>query len=135
MVEIYAVRIDELVGQDVYQKLLSYVSEEEREQIKQFHFIKDAKRTLYAELLVRCLACERLKLVNRELVIACNEFGKTFLQGYPDFHFNISHSGNWAVCVISAKEVGVDIEKIKPIDFDIPSVRSAASDRRNIKVS
>jgi len=34
-------------------------------------------------------------------------------------HFNISHSGNCVVCAVDEKAVGVDIEVIKPIDFNI----------------
>lgn len=39
--------------------------------------------------------------------------GKPYVQELDDFHFNISHSGEWTVLAISDKEVGVDIQKIK----------------------
>lgn len=119
MVEIYTIKIDELIKKETYNQLLSCVSEEKRERIKRFHFIEDAKRTLYGELLVRYLACSKLDATNKGLKIYQNEFGKPFLYGYPNFHFNISHSGVWVVCAISEKIVGVDVELMKPIDFDI----------------
>lgn len=34
-----------------------------------------------------------------------------FLDGYDDYHFNISHSCDIVVCAISMESVGVDIEK------------------------
>ena len=119
MVEIYAIRIDAPIEKETYNQFPSFVSEEKRDRIKRFRFIEDAKRTLYGELLVRYLAYDRLKTANSELVIDCNEFGKPFLRGYPNFHFNISHSGDWVVCAVGEKEVGVDIEQIKSIDLDI----------------
>ena len=36
--------------------------------------------------------------------------GKPYLAKEPDIHFNLSHSGEWAVCAISSSPVGVDIQ-------------------------
>lgn len=33
-----------------------------------------------------------------------------------DLHFSLSHSGNFAVCAVSDKEIGVDIEKIRDVN-------------------
>lgn len=41
------------------------------------------------------------------------ENGKPMLRDYSDIFFNISHSGNKVVLVISSNEVGCDIERIK----------------------
>ena len=35
------------------------------------------------------------------------------------FFFNLSHSGEYAVCAASKKPVGVDIQEIKPIDLKL----------------
>lgn len=40
--------------------------------------------------------------------------GKPYIKGRNDIFFNISHSKKCCVCVISDKEIGVDIEEIKP---------------------
>ena len=40
------------------------------------------------------------------------EHGKPYLSDYSDVHFNISHSGEYVVCSVSDKPVGVDIQKI-----------------------
>lgn len=119
MVEVYAVRIDEPVEEDLYNGFLSCVSDEKREKINKFYFMDDSKRTLYGDLLLRYLACKKLKTQNNKLVFYSNEFGKPFLQNYHEFHFNISHSGIWTVCATSKKEIGVDIEQIKDIDLDV----------------
>lgn len=41
-------------------------------------------------------------------------YGKPYLKNHPDIHFNISHSMDCIVCVISdEKVVGIDVEKIR----------------------
>jgi 4'-phosphopantetheinyl transferase len=42
------------------------------------------------------------------------KFGKPFLKNNL-FYFNISHSGEYTICGISAQEIGVDIQKVKKI--------------------
>ena len=37
-------------------------------------------------------------------------YGKPYLTGYPEIHFNISHSGGWAVCALASMPCGVDGE-------------------------
>ncbi|MBQ4121348.1 MAG: hypothetical protein IJD35_04970 [Clostridia bacterium] len=43
-----------------------------------------------------------------------SENGKPYLVGAP-FHFNLSHSKDYVVCALSDCDVGVDIEKVRPI--------------------
>lgn len=46
--------------------------------------------------------------------------GRPIIQG--DFDFNISHSGDYVVCVFSTKhQVGIDIERMKPISLELLS--------------
>lgn len=41
------------------------------------------------------------------------ENGKPYLDGVKDLYFNVSHSGELAVCAIAPCEVGCDVEKIR----------------------
>ena len=41
------------------------------------------------------------------------KYGKPYLK---DVYFNLSHSGNYAICALSEREIGCDIQKIKPIN-------------------
>lgn len=47
-----------------------------------------------------------------------DECGKPYAAGYPDVHFNISHSGNTVICAVCDKPVGVDIQLMKARSFD-----------------
>ena len=42
-------------------------------------------------------------------------YGKPYLTGYPEIHFNISHSGGWAVCALASMPCGVDIQERRSI--------------------
>lgn len=39
--------------------------------------------------------------------------GKPFFPQYPQYHFNLSHSGALAVCALDRKPVGVDIQMVR----------------------
>lgn len=41
--------------------------------------------------------------------------GKPFLPARPEFHYSISHSGEWAVCAVGAVPLGVDIQVERPV--------------------
>ncbi len=45
--------------------------------------------------------------------------GKPLIDNHKNIFFNISHTKNAIACAISTNEIGVDIEKIHPIDFDL----------------
>ncbi len=75
----------------------------------------------------RHLACAQMNLRNDELHFIRNENGKPYIKNAPNFHYNISHSGRWALCAISAKEIGADIEQMKPINMEV--LRRIATDR------
>ena len=42
-------------------------------------------------------------------------YGKPYLAEYPEIHFNISHSGGWAVCALASMPCGVDIQERRSI--------------------
>ncbi|MCC5468315.1 4'-phosphopantetheinyl transferase superfamily protein [Pelosinus sp. Bkl1] len=52
----------------------------------------------------------------KDIVIKKNKYGKPFLQYYPEFQFNISHSEELIVCAINNSQVGIDVEKVKDVD-------------------
>ena len=52
---------------------------------------------------------------SKGFVISKNKNGKPYIPDLPEFHFNISHSGEWTVIAVSDSEIGVDIQLIKPV--------------------
>lgn len=53
--------------------------------------------------------------------IARAEGGKPYFKDHPEWHFNLSHSGEFALCALSDAPVGVDIEVIRPRKEGLPA--------------
>ena len=47
--------------------------------------------------------------------------GKPFFPTLPHIHFNLSHSGTYGLCALSACPVGIDIEVIRPRRDSLPA--------------
>lgn len=99
--------------------MLAYVSAEMQNRVRKFMKVDDAYRSLIGNLMVRIILKERYGSSVGELEVGINAYGKPFLCGFPSFHYNISHSGEYVVCAVHEEEVGVDIEKVGPFDLQL----------------
>ncbi|MGL4346220.1 MAG: 4'-phosphopantetheinyl transferase family protein [Cellulosilyticaceae bacterium] len=106
------------MNQKIEEKL-GQVSLKIRLQIEKYKRHEDAVRKLYSELMVKKIIKETLYLVEDQINIQTNAYGKPFVEGYPKFHYNVSHSGDWIVCAVASSPVGIDVEEIGDIDLDI----------------
>jgi 4'-phosphopantetheinyl transferase len=119
MVEIYSFKINNENEELFYSDLKPLISIKRQDIIKRFRKVDDAKRSILSEILIRMIIMKRFKLKNEEINFNSNCYGKPFFNGVEDFHYNISHSGDWIICAINNMEIGIDIEKIQPVDFEI----------------
>ncbi len=119
MLEILAVKQNSVLNDDNFNYLLSYVSNEKKERLNRYLSRSVAQQSLISDVLVRSIIHDKLDLNNSEIHFGQNEYGKPYLMSNSDFYFNVSHSGEWVVCAISDSVVGIDVEKIKPTDFNI----------------
>lgn len=117
--KIFALKSLEPVDDLTFRNLLASVSSEKQERIKQLSKLEDAKRALLADILVRSIIANELKISRSRIEFEYNRYGKPYLKKNSFLHFNISHSGHWIVCAIDNKPVGIDIEKIIPVDLEI----------------
>ncbi len=67
-----------------------------------------------------------------EECIAANPFGKPLLVDHPSLHFNISHAGEWVVCVVGSWPVGIDIEKTVPRDPAVVAIFYSDEERMEL---
>ena len=118
MNHIYLSKINQSLSQEAMDNLLKTISRENREKCQRFKFKEDALRTLYGELMVRYFLCQQFSFKNEDIEILKSDEGKPYIKGFP-IHFNISHAGDFVVCVFSEQEVGIDIEQIKEVDLGI----------------
>jgi len=117
--EIYSIKLPNWMEKDTFNRLLELVSVEKRERIMRFKFFDDAQRCLLGDLLVRYVVCNKWGLNNNQLSFCYNEYGKPYIKNYHHIHFNISHSGEWILGAFSDKQIGIDVEQIKPIELSI----------------
>lgn len=52
--------------------------------------------------------------------MALGPCGKPSFPDYPHIHFNISHSGRYALCAVGSAEVGLDVEALRPRAAALP---------------
>ncbi|MBD1372569.1 4'-phosphopantetheinyl transferase superfamily protein [Hazenella sp. IB182357] len=122
MIQLFALHIDPILTDKQLTHLLSFVDRAKREKIVRYHRRIDAKRSLLADLLIRMQIAKRFEVDPRELQFAYNQYGKPYLQGHPQVHFNLSHAGEWVVGMLGCEEIGVDVECIKELDHRITDV-------------
>ena len=109
---IYIADISVLKDSSIFEKLLKTVPEYRQKKAMSFKFAKGKMQSLGVGLLLR-KACEEVGYAGADERIVYGENEKPYLADFPDIHFNLSHSGERVMCVISPVEVGCDVEIIK----------------------
>lgn len=82
---------------------------ERRAKVERYRVADDKRLSVGAGLLAAALL---RRAGARDLTLAYTEYEKPYLLNHPTTHFNISHSGSLAVCVVDSEPVGVDVETI-----------------------
>ncbi|GEB34853.1 4'-phosphopantetheinyl transferase family protein [Brevibacillus parabrevis] len=119
MMPIYAVSIADF-SDDYIPHLLSFVAEDKKQRLGAFFRREDRVRGLLADLLIRKIAAETFAVSAKSISFGTNAYGKPSLQGPLNrLHYNLSHSGDWVVCITGDCTVGIDIEKKHQIDLQI----------------
>ena len=91
---------------------LPLLSEQRREQVLKFKF-EQGRKTCAAAYLLLCEGLQKEYGLTEKPVFEYGEHGKPSIVGHPDIYFNMSHCKEAAICVLSDKPVGVDIESIR----------------------
>ncbi|MCQ6562063.1 4'-phosphopantetheinyl transferase family protein [Paenibacillus mendelii] len=119
MPAVYAARIGSQPDRSFIDRLLAYLPPDKQARIGRFRKFADAQRTLLAEIVVRNAIVGTTGTDNRSIRFDTNCYGKPHLKNSEYFNFNISHSGEWVVCVFGRCAVGIDVEQIGPIDIGL----------------
>lgn len=121
MLEVFAIKLNlnRRIGSTTMSELLSCVEPSKEVRLNRFVREEDRLRGLFGDLLIRHQIAAQLGLANEEIEFGTNDYGKPYLKDVNNFHFNISHSGQWVVAAIDEKPVGIDIEEIQDIDLEI----------------
>lgn len=119
MIEVYAVKININLQKSLLNGLIQFLPGKKQKAVKKICRPENVQRAVIGDILVQINVIKKLGIKNSEIVFENNSFGKPFLKGFDNFHFNISHSGEWVVCAIHNLPVGIDIQVIKQVDWKI----------------
>jgi 4'-phosphopantetheinyl transferase len=128
--KVFAVKIPDEIDVYLFEDLMPHIQLVKEMRIRQFKKEKDRLRTLFGDLLVRYLIIHETGIKNETIGFELNPFGKPFLAGHNDVHFNISHAGDWVVAAIDSSPVGIDIEYIMPVNRDLSSTVFSKEENR-----
>ena len=105
-----------LVSEDIWNfdlgAALKEISEQRREQALKFKYEQGQRLCVLAYQLLK-QGLQEAYGITENPVFVYNEHGKPSIVGHPEICFNLSHCKEAAVCVISDKSVGVDVESIR----------------------
>lgn len=118
--KVYINKTDFLNSYESYIKHYHSVPEYRRKKIDAYKTDADKKLSLaVGTLLSYALKKENIEESTLELI--CTPNGHPYFKNRKDIFFSLSHSGKYAMCVISDSEVGCDVESYataKDIDLD-----------------
>jgi len=117
------------VSESTLSQYFTCLSQDEKSRANRFKFADDKRRYVVARGTLRHLLGEQLGREPGEIAFCYGKYGKPAIDTAAnstaqtatsvqscDFHFNLSHSGELALCALGyQRKVGVDIERLKPI--------------------
>lgn len=110
MTHIFLMNISD-IDETAYQRLYDCSATRRKERADRYLRREDRIRCVAAGALLQLATLTVLGKRNCELEYS--PLGKPRLRGEPDFHFNLSHSGDWVVLAYASYPVGIDVERIQ----------------------
>ena len=86
--------------------------------INRFVRREDQLRAWAGEMAARWLLCTELHTAPSQIRFRRDANGKPQAEGLA-IDYNVSHSGDWAVCALSSGAVGIDVEQHQPVDWKV----------------
>jgi 4'-phosphopantetheinyl transferase len=113
--DVHAWRIGLAASAAELSQLESLLTAAERARAARFHFERDARRWTAARAALRALLAGYTGAAPSAIELETGPHGKPRLRGAArDLRFNLSHSGELALCAIAlGREVGIDVEEVR----------------------
>lgn len=112
IMELYVLKLSEALTDLQFDIFFRYSQEERKIKIKNCKVEKKRDILALSQIFAKACIKKTFGIDIKNQLIGYGEFEKPYLLGFPDIHFNISHSGDLLVCAVSTKPVGIDAEKI-----------------------
>lgn len=107
------------LSEDIYgfdlEAALQEISPQRREQALKFRHEQGRRLSVLAYRLLKQGLLEEYG-IGENPVFEYNEYGKpSLIVGHPGIYFNLSHCREAAMCAVSDRPVGVDVESLRPV--------------------
>lgn len=103
------------ISEEEYFHAISLMSDERKLTVARKKKQSDRNLSIAGEMLARKCISASTGCNPDDITFARDENGKPYAQSI-DVYFNISHSGEYAVCAASSNPVGIDVEQIRPVN-------------------
>ncbi len=106
---LYRMSADILLDAQIAQLVYDRCSAERRKKADRCRTAEHRRQSLAASCLLDC-ALRNMGMQEQAVQYREGADGKPTIPALPDFHFNLSHSGNHIICAVSDREIGADVE-------------------------
>jgi 4'-phosphopantetheinyl transferase len=113
--QIFAFCIQDQLPASLRDSMFRVMDADKQQQVLRLRHREDQDRGMAAHCLIKFVLHYVYGLPREALLLTRNEWGKPYIAD-STLQFNLTHSGNWVVCGIDSKPIGVDIEQINNID-------------------
>ncbi len=115
ILEVFLIELKCEIDASAFNFLLSL--SDKAKQIENYRCKKNKDLTLAGEFLSKYAINKVFNIPFKDMKIKTSKYGKPFLCSHKNIYFNISHSENIVVCVVSNRKVGIDVQKILNTNF------------------
>lgn len=120
MLTAYYTYCNERLPDNQFEQLLCSLPQFVQTYVRKYRLVEDQYRSLYGRLLLReALRANQRTSLSLEL-LSSDAYKRPYLPSDHAIDFNISHSGDLVICLLAtnSNRVGVDVEKINPIELN-----------------
>ncbi len=118
--KIYASRVRDIEEKE-YEDIFSMLDSSRRDKIHRMKNKAERNRSIMAGLLLRYAFLGEGYITQdwKKVQIEQGKYGKPILKGYVGLHYSLSHSGDWVLCGMDSKPIGVDIQQMRPYRMEL----------------
>ena len=101
------------------QMLWSKISEEAKREIEYIKSESVRRLKCFGKIMTKALIESLWQIHAKDYDCVTAENGKPYIQAAVPIFYNLSHSGDYVVCALSDREVGIDVQKIGVDKFQL----------------
>lgn len=118
-IKVIVKRIDWSYLEAKFDSLLPTLYTARKEAVERLNNQKAKLASMATGLLLQEIVERELSIKPEELIISKGTQGKPYIEGYPEFYFNISHAGDKVAIAYGDSPVGIDVEHIRCRENDL----------------